>query len=112
MPIRTFHYNYVISYIIVVYYSKEFACQTFILFPGLKLSFQIANSADTDKPFYSLSGKRINRNLQLYFKQYRYSKTCVKQSITKRPKLVFKTNYRLMQVKSIAECSKGSILQL
>ena len=28
----------------------------------------------------------------------------------RRPKLVFKTNYRLMQVKSIAECSKGSIL--
>ena len=27
------------------------------------------------------------------------------------PKLVFNTNYRLMQVKSIAECSKGSILQ-
>ena len=26
-------------------------------------------------------------------------------------KLVFKTNYRLMQVKSIAECSKRSILQ-
>ena len=26
-------------------------------------------------------------------------------------KLVFKTNYRLMQVKSTAECSKGSILQ-
>ena len=26
-------------------------------------------------------------------------------------KLVFKTDYRLMQVKSIAECSKGSILQ-
>ena len=25
--------------------------------------------------------------------------------------LVFKTDYRLMQVKSIAECSKGSILQ-
>ena len=29
----------------------------------------------------------------------------------RRPKLVFKTDYRLMQVKSIAECSKGSILQ-
>ena len=28
-----------------------------------------------------------------------------------RPKLFFKANYRLMQVKSIAECSKGSILQ-
>ena len=26
-------------------------------------------------------------------------------------KMVFETNYRLMQVKSIAECSKGSILQ-
>ena len=29
----------------------------------------------------------------------------------RRPKLVFKTDYRLMQVKSIAECSKGNILQ-
>ena len=29
----------------------------------------------------------------------------------KDQKLVFKTNYSLMQVKSIAECSKGSILQ-
>ena len=28
----------------------------------------------------------------------------------KDQKLVFNTNYRLMQVKSIAECSKGSIL--
>ena len=35
-----------------------------------------------------------------------YSKTCVKDL-----KLVFKTNCPLMQVKSIAECSKGSILQ-
>ena len=29
----------------------------------------------------------------------------------RRPKLVFKTDYGLMQVKSIAACSKGSILQ-
>ena len=29
----------------------------------------------------------------------------------RRPKMGFKTDYRLMQVKSIAECSKGSILQ-
>ena len=29
----------------------------------------------------------------------------------RRPKLVFKIDYCLMQVKSIAECSKGSILQ-
>ena len=40
-----------------------------------------------------------------------YSKTCLKGSLSKRPKLVFKTKYRLMQVESIAECSKGSILQ-
>ena len=40
-----------------------------------------------------------------------YSKTCVKRPLLKDQKLVFKTNYRLMQVKSIAECSKGSILQ-
>ena len=40
-----------------------------------------------------------------------YSKTCVKRPPSKRPKLVFKTNYCLMQVKNIAECSKGSIPQ-
>ena len=35
----------------------------------------------------------------------------VQNGYTKKdPKLVFKTNTRLMQVKSIAECSKGSIL--
>ena len=41
----------------------------------------------------------------------RYSKTCLKDRSQKAKKMVFKTNYRLMQVKSIAECSKGSILQ-
>ena len=40
-----------------------------------------------------------------------YSKTCVKLLLSKRPKMVFKTNYRIMHVKSIAECSKGNILQ-
>ena len=40
-----------------------------------------------------------------------YSKTCVKQLSQKDQKLVFKTNYCFMKVKSIAECSKGSILQ-
>ena len=40
-----------------------------------------------------------------------YSKTCVKRPLSKRPKIDFKTNYRSMQVISIAECSKGSILQ-
>ena len=40
-----------------------------------------------------------------------YSKACVKRPLSKRLKLIFKTNYRLMQVRSIAECSNGSILQ-
>ena len=40
-----------------------------------------------------------------------YSKTGIKLPLLKRQKLVFTTNYRLVQVKSIAECSKGSILQ-
>ena len=39
----------------------------------------------------------------------KYSKTCLKRPLSKRPKLVFKTNYRLMQVKSIAECSNASL---
>ena len=50
-----------------------------------------------------------------------YSKPCVKYSTVKpvlsshskrTQKLVFKTDYHLMQVKSIAECSKGSILPI
>ena len=41
-----------------------------------------------------------------------YSKTCLKKlPLKKKTKLDFKTDYCLMQVKSIAECSKGSILQ-
>ena len=36
---------------------------------------------------------------------------CKTNHSQKDQKLVFKTNYRLMQVKSIAEYSKGSILQ-
>ena len=39
------------------------------------------------------------------------SKTCAKQPQSKTPHIGFKTIYRSMQVKSIAECSKGSILQ-
>ena len=34
-----------------------------------------------------------------------YSKTCGKRPLSKDRKFIFKTNYRLMQVKSIAECS-------
>ena len=37
---------------------------------------------------------------------YIYSKTCLKRSLRKKTKKVFKTNYRLMQVNCIAERSK------
>ena len=39
-----------------------------------------------------------------------FYKTCLKRPLKKRSKIGFKTDYRLMQVKSIAECSNGSIL--
>ena len=39
------------------------------------------------------------------------SKTCVKRPLSKDQKIDFKTDHRLMQAKSIAECSKASILQ-
>ena len=39
------------------------------------------------------------------------SATFVKRPLSKRPNMVFKTDFRLMQVKSIAECFQMSILQ-
>ena len=54
------------------------------------------NSMDPDQ-LVSLSGSTVKPVLSGHSKR--------------RPKLVFKTAYRLMQVKSIAECSNGSILQ-
>ena len=53
------------------------------------------------------SQKSICQNCE----NWTYSKTCEKRATQKDRKLVFKTNYFLMQVKSIAECSKGSILR-
>ena len=40
-------------------------------------------------------------------KDTKYSKTCAKRPLSKRPKNGFQTNNCLMQVKSIAECSNG-----
>ena len=42
--------------------------------------------------------------------KYMISKTCLQRPL-KNTKFVFNTDYRLMQVNSIAECFKGSILQ-
>ena len=44
--------------------------------------------------------------LQNNSKYIRYSKACLKGPLKRNQKLVFKNDYRLMQVKSIAECSK------
>ena len=41
----------------------------------------------------------------------RYSKTCLKRPLKKKIKNGFQERFSLMQIKSIAECSKGSILQ-
>ena len=57
--------------------------------------------------------KKIKKShcfVRQYKQQPRYSKRCVKGPLSKRPKMVFKTDYRLIQVKSIAECSHWSIL--
>ena len=40
-----------------------------------------------------------------------YSKTYLERPLKRRPKIGFQDQLLLMQVKSIAECSKGSILQ-
>ena len=55
------------------------------------------------------SNKMLKDMVDRYVRQY--SKTCLKRPLKKNTKLVCKTDYHLMQVKSIAECSKGSILQ-
>ena len=58
-----------------------------------------------------LDGGLITGKYQARLNELNYSKTCLKWPLKKDQKFVFKTNYRLMQAKSIAECSKGSILQ-
>ena len=71
------------------------------------------------KPGMTMNAARLENNIPK--NRYRdispckcpawYSETCVKLPLSKRPKMVFKTDYSLMQVKSIAECSRWSILQ-
>ena len=54
---------------------------------------------------------QLEQNPSLSITQRSYSKTCEKRQLSKRPKIGFNTNYRLVHVKSIAKCSKGAILQ-
>ena len=57
---------------------------------------------------FIMTADRMNTGLDPYcllLRLPKYRKTCLKRHSQKDKKLVFKTNYRLMQVKSIAECS-------
>ena len=53
--------------------------------------------------FVAIGALRVNviRENKIFW----HSKNCVKRPFSKRQKLVFKTTYRLMHVKNIAECS-------
>ena len=52
-----------------------------------------------------------NRHCRLQLRYTVTSNTVLRDHSNRRSKLVFKVEYRLMQVESFAECSKGSILQ-
>ena len=72
--------------------------------------FSPNNQKRYQSPIWLLKIKR-HSNTEIFILDTINSKTCVKWSFQKDQKMVFKTNYRLMQVKSIAECSLWSILQ-
>ena len=50
-------------------------------------------------------------SVEVVWSEFEYTVKLPKTAILKIPKRDFKTNYRFMQVRSIAECSNGSILQ-
>ena len=70
---------------------------SFIIIYGL-ICFELLASTQDKNAFYPCAERH-------------YNKTCVNGHSQKDRKLLFKTNDHLMQVESIAECSKGSILQ-
>ena len=84
-----------------------------IRFPSFLLKgLQFTMAELSWKPVYVLLMKHYRTmSLNACLLHSIYSKTCLKWQLKKDQKLVFKTDYRLMQVKSIAECSKRSILQ-
>ena len=78
--------------------SKQFECHMITRFNiGAPALLNILNSL----------GKMLSKpgKLSLFPSCLIYSETCVKWPLSKRSKLIFKTNYRLIQVKSITEWS-------
>ena len=56
-----------------------------------------------------LGGKELKKlNVYMYNKYNIITLSCSKTCLKYDQNLVFKTDYHLMQVKSIAECSKGA----
>ena len=62
------------------------------------------NSVDPDQLATIVFQSCIKMLITGMLKDGVYSKSCLKRPLKRRPKLVFKTYYRLMQVKSIATC--------
>ena len=60
---------------------------------------------------YISVGKKENESDYILLSKVQYSKTCVNWPLSKRQKISFQDQLSLNEVKSIAECSKGSILQ-
>ena len=88
-------------------YSAGLFCLTLMKFSKLSLIVLINASFFPKQTHIMLSTLSLKSGKT----KKEYSKTCVKLPLSKRPKMVSKTNYRKMQVKSVAGCSIESILQ-
>ena len=71
------------------------------------LNIQCKLSSNKNQTVFSFSDAQVG--MHLYY--LHTVKPVLSGHSKRRPKLVFKTDYQLIQVKSIAECSKRSILQ-
>ena len=70
--------------------------------------FVINKGADQPAHLHRLISAVVIRILEIIVSKLAAVKPVLSGHSKRRPKLIFKTYYRLMQVKSIAECSKRS----
>ena len=80
-----------------------------IFFPSIEAPIRIENNFKGHLIEQLSKPKKVRQYTSLL--KSPYSKACLKRSLKNNNKLVCNYDCRLMQVKSIAECSKGSILQ-
>ena len=62
------------------------------------------DSAQADRSPLVVTHRHIIGFIMLWLK---YSKTCLKRPLSERPKITFKTNYRLMQAKVLQNAPRG-----